>query len=270
MFLTKKNLLKIVLVGLGYIIAASACILTSKFLEDTGVGDGFLFYLGIIMYVLCPIVVYCGYYTESRGNLINLGNKLVRNELKPAEFIEKYENAQNAEGLIVKKSCFDVLQFVLLAYDCMGNTEKALEVVDEMKADGKESRRKLAELLESSILFSSGKVNEGEAIFTRMRSEKLDFRCTSFADTIFKTDRAMAMGDYRTVEAYALKMLEQKLPKPDNLAKLTLNYMLGAAYEKLGEKEKAIVYYKVCLEIGGETVYGSDAASALEKLQNIS
>ena len=57
-----------------------------------GINENFLLILGIIVYLLCILMIFWGRYAEGKGKLINLGNKLVRNELKPAEFILHYES----------------------------------------------------------------------------------------------------------------------------------------------------------------------------------
>ena len=89
---------------------------------------------------------------------------------------------------------------------------------------------------------------------------------SSLYDATLKSDRAMAVGDYKTVEAYSLKMLAQSFPKLDNLGKLVVHYKLGEVYEKLQDKEKAISYYQYCEINGGETAIKE---SAKEKLQQL-
>ena len=228
--------------------------------------NNFLFVLGVVCYVLCPIIVAWGRYAEGKGMLINLGNKLVRNELKPNEFIMEYQRLKDSSELVVNKPGVEILQLVALSYDCLGDKENCLFTVDEMIAvAGK--KKMLAKLIKCSLLFSYDMIDEAEIIFTEARASKQNFICQALMDAILKSDRAMAMGDYKTVEAYSLKMLSQAFPKLDNLSKLTLHYRLGEVYEKLQNYEKAITYYKYCIDNSGETAIKGFAKSALERLQ---
>ena len=95
---------------------------------------------------------------------------------------------------------------------------------------------------------------------------KLDLISQGIVDMIRKGDRAMAIGDYKTVVDFNLVRLEQKFPKLNNLSNLALRYTLAEAYEKLGETENALTYYRYCAEHGGETAIRSSAKAALERL----
>ena len=97
-----------------------------------GINENFLLILGIIVYLLCILMIFWGRYAEGKGKLINLGNKLVRNELKPAEFILHYESLKNSNDLVIKKSSVEVLQLVAIAYDSLDDKENVLVTVDEM------------------------------------------------------------------------------------------------------------------------------------------
>ena len=99
MFLTKKGLWKIVLMTLCYFVIGSVSIGAGVIFTFLGISSDILFVLGLICYVFCPIVIACGRYAEGKGKLINLGNKLVRNELKPNEFLKEYHK---------KRNCIDV------------------------------------------------------------------------------------------------------------------------------------------------------------------
>lgn len=99
-----------------------------------------------------------------------------------------------------------------------------------------------------------------------IRKQKLGIMRNGLADAILKGDRAMAMGDYKTVEKYNLNMLERKFPKLDNLGKLIVHYRLGEIHEKSYENNKAITHYQYCVDFGGETAIKK---SAMEKIQYI-
>ena len=116
-------------------------------------------------------------------------------------------------------------------------------------------------------MFSNGKKEEAEALFQEVQKSKLGLIGISLADTILKTDRAMAMGDYNTVENYALAILARSFPKPDNLTKLVIHHLLGKAYQKTQDIEKAIFHYQYCVEFGGETAIRSKAKMAIEVLK---
>lgn len=61
---------------------------------------------------------------------------------------------------------------------------------------------------------------------------KLNLMCKALIDVILKSDRAMAMSDYRTVELHNLKMLEQTFPKLDNLEKMITHLQAGRGLRK--------------------------------------
>ena len=82
--------------AIGYFLVGSLSVALWGVHNSLGIYDNFLLILGIIVYSLCVLMIFWGRYAEGKGNLVNLGNKLVRNELKPAEFIEYYENLKNS------------------------------------------------------------------------------------------------------------------------------------------------------------------------------
>lgn len=231
-----------------------------------GIEENFLLILGIIVYLLCVLMIFWGRYAEGKGKLINLGNRLVRNELKPAEFIREYEALKKSNELVINKPSIEVLQLVAVAYDSLDDRENALATVDEMIDVARDKRKVFANLFKTSFLFSYDKREEAELLFEESQKQKLDFMCQSLADAILKSDRAMAVGDYKTVEIYNLKLLERSFPKLDNLGKLVVHYKLGEVYEKLQNMEKAVTYYQYCATYGGETAMKK---SAIGKIQNL-
>lgn len=234
--------------------------------NSIGIHEKFLLILGIIVYFLCVLMIFWGKYAEGKGKLINLGNKLVRNQLKPAEFIRQYELLINSDDLIIKKPSVEVLQLVAIAYDSLDDRDKAIVTVDEMINVASEKKKVFANLFKTSFLFSYNMKEEAEELFDEMQKQKLDIMSAGLVDAILKSDRAMAMGDYKTVEAYSLNALQRSFPKLDNLGKLIVHYKLGEVYEKLEEYNKAIAYYQYCADFGGETAIKT---SAIEKLQHM-
>lgn len=267
MFLTKKGLWKIVIMTLCYFVIGSVSIGAGVIFTFLGISSDILFVLGLICYVFCPIVIACGRYAEGKGKLINLGNKLVRKELKPNEFLKEYHKKRNSPDLVVNKPSPDVLQLVALAYDTLDDKDNCLAVIDKMISISKKKDIMFAKLIKCSFMFSYNMIDEAEAIFSKARSSKQNIMCQALTEAIFKSDRAIAIGDYETAEVYALKSLSQKFPKLDNLSKLVLNYKLASVYEKLEDFEKAVQYYKYCVENGGETALKETARSALLRIQ---
>ncbi len=266
MFLTKKSFRKILVIAICYFLLGSISIVLWAVFNSMGINEKYLLILGIILYLLCVLIIFWGRYAEGKGKLINLGNKLVRNELKPAEFIKRYELLKSSDNLIIKEPSIEILQLVSVAYDSLNDRENALATVEEMIDIATEKKKAFANLFKTSFLFSYDKKEEAEILFNEMQKQKLDIISKSLFDGILKSDRAMAMGDYKTVEMYNLNMLQRTFPKLDNLGKLVVHYKLGEVYEKLQEKDKAITYYRYCVDFGGETAIKS---SAIKKLQHI-
>ncbi|MBR2033899.1 MAG: tetratricopeptide repeat protein [Clostridia bacterium] len=267
MLLTKKGFWKIVIMTLCYFAIGSFSIAAGALLTILDADANFLFVLGAFCYAFCPIVIAWGRYAEGKGKLINLGNKLVRNELKPYEFIKEYQRLRNSTELVVNKPSIKILQLVAIAYDSLDDRNNCLCAIEEMISIANEKKKMFAKLIKCSFLFSYEMIDQAEAIFTEARASKQNFICQAFTDAIFKSNRAMAMGDYKTAEAYNLKMLSQIFPKLDNLSKLTLYYKLGEVYEKLQNYEKAIPYYKYCIDNGGATAIKESARCALQRMQ---
>lgn len=268
MFLTKKGLRKILIMAICYFVVGSTCIIIGVIFRNTSVYVRALFILGAIAYLLDIILVFCGKYAEGEGKLINSGNKLVRKELKPADFIKEYELLKNSNDLVIKKPSIECLQLVMIAYDSLDDKENCLATADEMIAVAGDKKKAYATLLKVSLLFSYDKTEQAEKLFDEARKLKLDFICNALTDAIFKSGRAMAMGDYKIAEEYNLKLLERRFPKLDNLSKLGVHYMLGEIYEKMQDNEKAVSYYQHCASHGGETAIKTSAMSAIKRLQN--
>ncbi len=127
-------------------------------------------------------------------------------------------------------------------------------------------RTPFARLNKVAVLYSLGRVDEAESLFMETQKQKLDFMSAAMVDSIIKGDRAMAMGDYKTVEIYCLKVLDRTFPKPTNSLKLSLHYELGRVYEKLGENSTAVTHYKYCAEFGGETALKSISVGKSQSL----
>ena len=124
MLLTKKGFRKILIMAICYFILASIDIFLWAVFNSMGINENCLLILGIVVYLLCILIVFLGLYAEGKGKLINLGNKLVRNELKPAEFIEQYESLKDSNDLVIKKPDIETLQLLAIAYDSLDDRKK--------------------------------------------------------------------------------------------------------------------------------------------------
>ena len=266
MFLTKKSIVKIALMAILYFLIGSVSIAFGVCFNSLGLYDSSFFVIGIILYLICPLIVLWGRYSEGVGKVVARFNKLVRRELKPAEFIKEYEELKASPKLGVCKPRYDFLGCLCVAYECLDDHESALSVAEEaISVAGKKKSRAL--LLKASLLYSCGRVDEAERILEAVERSKPDLVSKGMIDMIRKGDRAMAIGDYNTVINTSLVRLEQKFPKLDNLAEVALHHVIAEAYEKLGDTENAVTYYHYCAEHGGETAYKATAASALERLK---
>lgn len=267
MFLTKKGFAKILIMAICYIALGSICVALGVAFSLAGADATLLLMLGVIVFLLCVLIVLWGLYAEGKGKLLNSARKLVRIDLHPGDFIKEYESLKDSQELIIKKPSFEVLQMLAVAYDSLDEREKCLATVEEMIAVAPVKKRTQAELFRVSILFSYGKKEEAELIFIKLQEQKLDAVSKLMVDSILKSDRAKAMGDYKTVELYNLNLLERSFPKLDNLGSLIVNYTLGEVYEKLGESEKSLARYEYCAANGGETAIKTAAKKAIDSLK---
>ena len=267
MFLSKKGFAKVLIMVICYIALGSISIAFWAFFAFTGIKATFMLVLGIVLYFLCALIALWGLYAEGKGKLLNTAQKLVRVELRPSEFIKQYEALRNSSDLVINKPSFEALQMLAIAYDTLDDRESCLATVKEMIAVAPAKKKDQAELFYISILFSYEKKEEAEKLFNDLQLRKLDAVSRMMVDSILKSDRAMVMGDYKTVELYNLQLLERSFPKLDNLGKLIVNYKLGEVYEKLGETEKALARYEYCAANGGETAIRTAASRAIEKFQ---
>ena len=266
MILTKKSFRKILTMTICYFILSVSCIVAAIVFSGLGIDATFLFVLGIIVFVLMFFVALCGWYAEGKAKLINLGNKLVRKELKPGEFIKEYNELKNSENLITNKPSTEILSLVAMSYDLLDEKENCILTMSEMLSISSEKKLPYAQLLKASFLFDFGEREEAEKLFNEAQKAKLDIMSKALVDAILKSDRANAMGDYATAEVYNLKLLEQKFPKLDRLGLLVTNYFLAEIYEKSNNAEKAIFHFQYCVDNGGKTAIRQSSKLALERL----
>ncbi len=265
MLLTKKGLTKILVLSITSFVLGTATIVTALVFNICDVDDyfGVILKLGILEYVICLYAIFVGRYAEGKGIHVNKYNELVRKQLKPAEFISYYESLKNSTDLVINKPSAEILHLLISCYDILDDRENAILAVEQMLAVSGNKKKNYAKLIKAALLFSYDRIEEAEALLNEVQSQKLDFMCTALVDDIMKSDRAMAIGDYKTVELYNLKLLERKFPKLDNLTKLIIHYKLGEVYEKMQDNSKAVTHFQYCADFGGQTALKK---SAMDKL----
>lgn len=266
MFLNVKGLLKVLIVTAVYFALGCFCLVSNFILSWLGTFSTFLLVLGIVVILLCPLIFLYGRYVEGKAVHINKANKLVRKQLKPAEFIEYYNSLINDDSLIINKPSFEMLHFVYCANDILNDRQSNDSIVDEMIEVASDNKKNFARLIKVSYLYSCGRIEQAELLLNEILKQKLDVRCNMLIDAILKFDRAMVMRDYKLAEVYLLNALNRSFPKLDNLGKLIYNYSLGEVYEGLNDTKKAIQYFEYCSKFGGETAVKSVATEKLKSL----
>lgn len=266
MFLNEKGLLKALLVTAEYFVLGCFCIVCNFILSWLGAFSTFLLVLGIVVILLCPLIFLYGRYVEGKAIHINKANKLVRKQLKPAEFLKYYNSLKNNDSLIINKPSFEILYFVYCANDVLNGSISNDTVVDEMIEAANDKKKNFAQLIKVSHLYSCGRIEQADSLLYEIQKQKLDTRCNLLIDGILKVDRAKVMRDYRIAEVYLLNALNRSFPKPDNLSKLIYNYSLGEVYEGLNDTKKAIQYFEYCSKFGGETAIKSVSAEKVKSL----
>ena len=117
MFLTRKALKKIrLLIGTYFALGALSFVIAVIF-KLFSIENKFIIILGFVCFLLGVFFGKIGRYSEGKGKLINIGNKLVNHQLRPAEFIHLYEEKRDSSENVVSKPDFDVLILVVTAYD---------------------------------------------------------------------------------------------------------------------------------------------------------
>lgn len=266
MFLTKKALTKIRLMTGVYCILGVLFLIISGILVSFLVKSIFLVILGIVCFPLAAVCYASGKYTEGKGKLINSGNKLVFQQLRPAEFIRLYEEKRDHPDNVIARPDFEVLQLLATAYDALGDTDRELKILEQLISIASEKKKGLAKLMKSAVLFSVGKVEEADLLYSEVLSGKTDLLTKATLDTITKSDRAMALGDYTIAETYYRQLLTQTFPKNTPLSILYAQFNLAKIYYATGRYDDAKIQLQHCIETGGETGIKSESANMLTKL----
>lgn len=269
MFLTKKSLAKIrLLTGLFYLVGAF-CFAVFGVYESMDTECKDLAILGILSIFLGIIFRAAARYSEGKGNLIISGNKLVLQELRPAQFIKLYEEKQNCADNVIARPDFDVLQLLATAYDALGDADRSLETLDQMFLLASKKKKTYVKLLKSSILFNIGKDKEADVLYREVLSEEKDWMTKATLEIAMKCDRAIAIGDFITAEAYTKEMLSKTAPKPTPLSILYAHFNLAKIYYLTHENDEAKLHLNYCVENGGETGVKQEAVKMLNDLNAV-
>ena len=204
MLLTKKNIAKIAFMAILYFLLGSFSFAAGIYFYSLGVHGNDLFIIGAVVYALCPLVALWGRYAEGTAKMLNRYNKLVGQQLKPAEFIKEYEDLKASPELVVCKPGYNLLGCLCAAYECLNEHERALEIADEaISVAGKKKPR--AMLLKVSLLFSCGKTEEAESLLitTAMPLAEIAALCGfeeyNYFSRTFKKVTGMSPRQYRAM-----------------------------------------------------------------------
>lgn len=250
MFLNKKSLIKIWLLVGSYLALAVICFLIAIFFAVLEIESKFHIIVGCFCLAAAPLFYAFGRYAEGTGKLLSKGNKLVSQQLRPAEFVRLYEEKRSDPSNVVSKPDFAVLQLLVTAYDALGETDRALETAEQILAISSKKKFARAKLLKCSLLFSIGRSEEAEVIYRDVLNGKLDMMTKYLSDMVMKSDRALALGDDTTAEAYSRQVLKQK---SSPLSMLYAHYHLARICYRTNRRSEAETHRSYCIKNGGET-----------------
>ena len=258
MFLDRKGILKCVLMILFY-IAADVWIIA----ESVMTGED-LWY-PILMLVLTVLCVLCVPELFGVSRYVRLYNLNVPNELKPAEFLKKYERIRFSDKLVVSKPHPAVLMRAANAYRLLDMEKQLFATLDEMVAVAKPNQKAVVLLYKADYLYAYGRTEEAEKFFAAAQNEKMPKNVKAFSDNIAKCDRAFAFGNYASAEQFCREELAKERPL---LSIMSLHFMLAELCEKTGRETEALEHYNYCAMYGGETCYRTKSIEKLNAVRN--
>lgn len=257
MYINKKSLTKIWLLVGAYLALGTFSFLISILFAILEIEGNFHIIAGCFCLAVAPLTYAIGRYAEGKGKLINSGNRLIFHQLRPAEFVRLYNEKRDDPSNVFSKPDFDVLQLLVAAYDALGETERALDAVEQMLTISPEKKLVRAKLLKCGLLFDIGRSEEADTIYRDVISRKLDMMSKYFSDVVMKSDRALALGDDTTAEAFYRQALTQKSTP---LSILYAHYHLAGICYRTNRIEEAEEHRNYCIQKGGETVIQQKAA----------
>lgn len=267
MFLTKKSLRKIRLIVGAFCVEALVCFAIFGVFTYLEIESFALAIIGVICLLLAAVFRAIGRFAEGKAKLLAEGNKLVLYELHPKIFIQMYNEARDCPDNVISKPDYDVLRVLSAAYDSCGDSNGALEVIEQMISIAKEKKKPQAKLLKAAVLFDMGKTEEANLLYSEVTSGKMDVMAKMIADVVMKSDRAIAMGDFTVAEAYFNDRLTKKsFPKPNPLEVLTDHFAMAEIYCKTERMEQAKPHLEYCVKNGGETDIKTTAEDMLSSM----
>ncbi len=265
MFLTRKALKKIKLLVGVYCGLGAFCLIMSIVFVCLNMEIKFLIILGVLALFLGFVFNKFGRYAEGKGKLLNLGNKLVLHQLRPAEFVRLYEQARDCPDNVVSLPDFDVLKMLATAYDAMGEVDLMLEVLEQMLTISDGSRQAQAKLLKSSVLFDMGKIEEAEKLYSEVLNSKMGVITKSMLDDVMQMERAIALEDFTTAEAKLKTSIANPRYSKIPLSALYLHMDLGRVYCKTNHLVEAKECFEYCIENSGETSVKASAENMMRE-----
>lgn len=173
MFLSKKGFTKVLIMVICYIALGSICIALWVAFSLVGAEAILLLILGVTVYLLCALIALWGLYAEGKGKLLNTAQKLVRVELRPADFIKEYETLKGSSDLVINKPSFEILQILAVAYDTLDDRKACLATIEEMIAAAPAKKKVRAELFVHRYCSLTAKKKKQSSFFTSCNRKSL-------------------------------------------------------------------------------------------------
>lgn len=263
MYLTKKEKTTVTVRTIIFVVLAVLFFLfwRSGTMTKTKTLSAVFFWITAVFAVLDPIILPVSLGVSP---FLSKYNKLVENDLRPAEYLEYYNKAVNAPDLVVKKPDLNVLKTVMDSYEFLNDEEGQKRILAEMLETQTGKYLVRARLTEISLKYSEGRIEEADAALAEIERSSPDAVARQYISNIRRYSRAKATGDYLTAETYCLTLLG-RVKKRKALC-LAVHYGLAeiyAASERYAEAKEQLAF---CTENGGETAYPARAKEMLDSL----
>jgi len=263
MFLTRKTMKKINGLTAAFCIIGGVSLVAAVIFTFLGAESWELVRLGLLTLFLGLVLRRFMQYGEGKAKLIASANVLVAPKLFPGHCIHLYEEKRNDPDNVIAKPDFEVLLMLVAAYDTMGDASNALAAVEQMVSIAPERKKAYSMLLKASLLYANGRIAEADQLYAEALQQKMDMAARATADLVLKSDKAMAIGDYATAEAFFRQLLERRFPKNPPLSVLTAKFALGKICAATGRADEAGPYFTYCVRNGGQTSMQREAEQLL-------
>lgn len=267
MFLTRKDIILIRLVSSSYFILAASSLISAY--TSFKAGESFVLYIVFAVLWLFPGTLhpYTGRYNRGCAKYVNMGNKLVNKELRPADFIKAIDEKIEDRSTIVLKPHPRVLALLIAAHNLLGDNESALKYAERIATAKTKQQIISAKLLKASVLYASGKTDVAENLFHEIESINPRGIIKTNFNELRCIDRAMVSEDYALAEDYIRKKLAKPSLIPNSMI-LIYHWNLYCICVKTDRENEAAIHLKYCAEHGGETAIKQKAKEMLDKLQS--